>query len=246
MKKKITILVTMLLALTLGVSAVAGNYEDKTKADKEARKSGVTTKEQQTAMTPQAALERLKRGNAQFAARGENENKRYRKQVKFTAQGQYPYAAIVSCLDSRVSVEEIFDLNNGDAFNARIAGNIVNPDILGSLEFATKVSGAKVVMVLGHTKCGAVKGACDGVELGNLTGLLDRIEPAVKRANPAETNRTSKNGAFVEIVGEENVRLVMENIKKDSPILAEMINSGQVMLIGGVYDLETGNVRFLN
>jgi carbonic anhydrase len=163
-----------------------------------------------------------------------------------TARGQYPYAAILSCLDSRVTVEDIFDLHNGDAFSGRIAGNVVNDDMLGSFEFATKLAGAKVLLILGHTSCGAVKGACDDAKLGNLTGLLDRIEPAVDLVGKSWTDgeKNSKNTKFVEAVGEENVRLTMEKVKKDSPIIKEMIEKGEVVLVGGVYDLETGMVRF--
>ena len=199
-------------------------------------------------MTSAQALQKLKDGNARFVAGNVKNHKNYRKQISVTAKGQYPYAAILSCLDSRVAVDDIFDLNNGDSFNGRIAGNVMNPDMLGSFEFATKLSGAKVVLILGHTNCGAVKGACDFAEIGNLTGLLDRIEPAVNfiAKDWKHGEKNSKNHDFVEAVGEKNVRLVMENISKDSPILKELIDSGKVMLVGGVYDLETGVVRFLD
>ncbi len=172
----------------------------------------------------------------------------YRKQVAFTAKGQAPLYAIVSCLDSRVSVDDIFDLNNGDAFNARVAGNIVNEDILGSLEFATAVSGADVIVVLGHTSCDAIKGACDDVKLGNLTGLLDKIQPAVKDVSKDWTKgeKNSKNHDFVEAVGEENVEFQMAVIKEKSPIIKDLIDKGKVILVGAVYDLETGKVTFMN
>ena len=224
----------------------AGNAQSD--AAKKAKKLGVQTSETQKALTPAQALQKLKDGNVRFAAGKSVNQKKYRKQVSMTAKGQYPYAAILSCLDSRVAVEDIFDLNNGDSFNGRIAGNVMNPDMLGSFEFATKLAGAKVVMVLGHTKCGAVKGACDFAEMGNLTGLLDRIEPAVNWVGKDWTDgeKNSKNAKFVEAVGETNVRLVMEGVKKDSPILKELIDTGKVILVGGVYDLETGVVRFIN
>ncbi|MBX3265870.1 MAG: carbonic anhydrase [Acidobacteria bacterium] len=208
---------------------------------------GVQTKASQAAITPQQALQLLKDGNGRFVAGKPKNQKNYRKQVTFTAQGQFPYAAILSCLDSRVAVEEIFDLNNGDSFNGRVAGNVMNPDMLGSFEFATKLAGAKVVMVLGHTKCGAVKGACDRAEMGNLTGLLDRIEPAVDLVSTdwKDGLKNSSNAKFVEAVGRKNVELVMQNIKKESPILKEMIEKGQIILVGGIYDLETGKVEFI-
>lgn len=230
----------VIFALVFGIAAVPaiaqkpGDY-------------GTQTKEKQAAMTPQQALQRLKDGNQRFVS-GKLQNKsNYRKQVAIKAQGQFPYAAILSCLDSRVAVESIFDLNNGDSFNGRVAGNVMNPDMLGSFEFATKLAGAKVVMVLGHSKCGAVMGACDRAEMGNLTGLLDRIEPAVDliSANWREGEKNSKNSKFVEAVGRKNVELVMQNIKKESPILKEMIEKGQIILVGGIYDLETGKVEFI-
>lgn len=241
--KKLTLLLTVSMMSSL--AAVAQQNDDYAK---KANKLGVQTKESQLAITPQKALQNLKSGNARFASGKSLYQKKYRQQVSLTAKGQYPYAAILSCLDSRVAVEDIFDLNNGDAFNGRIAGNVMNPDMLGSFEFATKLAGAKVIMVLGHTKCGAVKGACDFAEMGNLTGLLDRIEPAVNWVGKDWTDgeKNSKNDKFVEAVGETNVKLVMEGIKKDSPILKELIDTGKVILVGGVYDLETGVVKFIN
>ena len=241
--RKVTLLLTLLIMSSL--AAVAQQNDDYAK---KAKKLGVQTKESQLAITPQKALQKLKSGNARFASGKSINQKKYRQQVSLTAKGQYPYAAILSCLDSRVAVEDIFDLNNGDAFNGRIAGNVMNPDMLGSFEFATKLAGAKVIMVLGHTKCGAVKGACDFAEMGNLTGLLDRIEPAVNWVgkNWRDGEKNSKNDKFVEAVGETNVKLVMEGIKNDSPILKELIDTGKVILVGGVYDLETGAVKFIS
>jgi carbonic anhydrase len=209
---------------------------------------GAETKASQAAMTPQMALQRLKEGNERYVQNKLKDNKLFRKQAAFTANGQYPFATILSCIDSRVSAEEIFDLGNGDAFNGRVAGNVATPDMLGSFEFATKLAGSKVLLVLGHTSCGAVKGACDMAELGNLTGLLDRIEPAVDLIGKSwmDGEKNSKNSKFVEAVGEANVRLTMEKIKKDSPVMKELIDSGELLLVGGVYDLETGRVRYLN
>ena len=229
------------------VLAFTVNAQKKDDYSKQAKKFGIQTQELQTKITPQEALKKLKDGNIRFASDKAVNQKKYRQQAVLTARGQYPYAAILSCLDSRVTVEDIFDLNNGDAFSGRIAGNVMNPDMLGSFEFATKLAGAKVVMVLGHSKCGAVKGACDFAKLGNLTGLLGRIEPAVNFIGKdwMDGEKNSKNDKFVEAVGKKNVKLVMEGITKDSPILKELIDSGKVILVGGVYDLETGLVKFI-
>lgn len=215
----------------------------------QAQKSyGAETKESQAAMTPQMALKRLKDGNARYVRNKLKDNKRFRKQAAFTAKGQFPFATILSCIDSRVSAEEIFDLGNGDAFNGRVAGNVATPDLLGSFEFATKLAGSKVLLVLGHSKCGAVKGACDGAKLGNLTGLLNKIQPAVDLVGKSwmDGEKNSKNAKFVEAVGEANVKLTMEKIKKDSPVMKELIDSGKLLLVGGVYDLGTGRVNFMN
>ena len=208
--------------------------------------SATMTKQSQSATTPGDALQKLKDGNARFVA-GQSTHYNYRQQVKQTASGQYPYASVVSCLDSRTSTELIFDQGIGDVFNARVAGNIANPDIIGSLEFASKVAGSKLIAVVGHTKCGAVKGACDHVELGNLTGLLNRIEPAVA-ATPSTggADRSSKNAEFVDKVADQNVRRVMATIRKQSPILRQMENEGQIKIVGAMQDIDTGKVTFLN
>jgi carbonic anhydrase len=203
------------------------------------------TKEAQSATTPQQAYDKLKAGNARFVA-GHKEHRNLHRQVEETSHGQYPFASVVSCLDSRTSTELIFDQGIGDVFNARVAGNIVNPDILGSLEYASKVAGSKLVAVVGHTHCGAVKGACDNVKLGNLTGLLQKIEPAVaSTASSKGEDRTSKNHAFVDRVAETNVRKTMANIRNNSPILRQMEKDGQIKIVGGMYDIETGKVTFL-
>ena len=207
----------------------------------------VQTKETQEKLTPQGALKVLKEGNKRFVGEKLKNKQHYRKQIGETAKGQYPFAAIVSCVDSRVTVEDIFDLNNGDAFSGRLAGNIVNEDMLGSLEFATKVAGSKVVLILGHTACGAVKGACDGVELGNLTVLLDKIKPSVEKVGKNfKGEKSSENAEFVEAVCEENVRHVIEKVKEDSSVISELIDVGDVLLVGGIYNLATGEVRFLD
>jgi len=203
------------------------------------------TKQAQQATTPSQALQKLKEGNARFVG-GKTLNHDYLGQVKKTAAGQYPYASVVSCLDSRTSTELIFDQGIGDVFNARVAGNIVNRDILGSLEFASKAAGSKLIAVVGHTKCGAVKGACDHVKLGNLTGLLDKIEPAVV-ATPSTggADRSSRNGVFVDQVATQNVRQAMAVIRRQSPILNQMEKAGQISIVGAMHDIETGKVTFL-
>jgi carbonic anhydrase len=201
------------------------------------------TKESQQAMTPGDALGRLRAGNARFVA-GQSQGRDLRSQVRATASGQYPYAVILSCLDSRQPVELIFDQGIGDVFNARVAGNVLNDDVLGSLEFACKVSGAKLIVVLGHSNCGAIKGSIDNVELGHLTGLLERVKPAISAVPEEGTQRTSKNDAFVQKVADANAHLVMRQIRERSPILREMIDQHQIGLAGGMYDLNTGQVTF--
>lgn len=207
-------------------------------------KTSTMTKALQTAITPAAALDKLKEGNLRFV-RGGMAHRNLKQQVAATSSGQFPFATVVSCLDSRTSTELIFDQGIGDVFSARVAGNIVNPDIVGSLEFASKVAGSKLIAVVGHTKCGAVKGACDHVKLGNLTGLLDKIEPAVK-STPATggADRSSKNHEFVDQVAANNVLHAMTTIRKQSPILRQMEKAGQIQIVGGMYDIETGQVAF--
>jgi carbonic anhydrase len=202
------------------------------------------TKASQAAMTPAQALAELKAGNARFVA-GHPLRRNLPADVQATAPGQYPFAVVLSCLDSRQPIEIVLDQGIGDIFSARVAGNVLNDDILGSMEFACKVSGAKLIAVIGHTNCGAIKGAVDDVQLGNLTGLLGKIKPAMD-AVPADVEpRTSKNPEYVDEVAEANVRLVMKEIRERSPILREMIDKGQIGLVGGMYDLATGEVHFL-
>lgn len=203
----------------------------------------VPTKESQQAMSPQDALADLKAGNARFVA-GQSQVHDLPAKVRATASGQYPFAVILSCLDSRMSVEMIFDQSIGEVFNARVAGNVLNDDILGSLEFACKASGAKLIVVLGHSSCGAIKGAVDDVKLGSLTGLLNRIKPAIAQVPDEVQPRTSKNDEFVQKVAEANVRLVVHQIREQSPILREMLEQGQIGLVAGMYDLSTGKVDF--
>jgi carbonic anhydrase len=203
------------------------------------------TKEQQSALTPDKVLADLMDGNGRYVA-GKISDPDIKKRITNSADGQYPKAVVLSCLDSRVPVELVFDQRIGDIFVGRVAGNIEDEDQLGSMEFATKLAGAKLVFVLGHSACGAVKGACDGAKLGNLTALLAKIRPAVEAVQgfkPEE--RTSKNNEFVEKVTEQNVRQTMADIRKDSPILADLEASGKIKIVGGVYDLHTGRVTLL-
>jgi carbonic anhydrase len=195
-------------------------------------------------MSPQNALAKLRAGNARFAA-GQSRPRNLPAELRATAPGQYPFAVILSCLDSRAPVELLFDQGIGDLFSARVAGNVLNDDILGSLEFACKVSGSKLILVLGHSNCGAIKGAIGNVELGKLTGLLDKIKPAAAQVPDSVQPRTAKNDDFVQKVAEANVRLVMQQIREQSPILREMLDIGTIALAGGMYDLATGEVHFL-
>ncbi|WP_024771475.1 carbonic anhydrase family protein [Aquimarina macrocephali] len=203
------------------------------------------TKETQDAMTPNSALKTLVEGNQRF----QNNLKADRnllQQVTQTANGQFPFATILSCIDSRVSSELIFDQGLGDVFSIRIAGNFVNEDILGSMEFACKLAGTKLLVILGHTACGAVKGACDHARLGNLTALINKIEPAVEAVKEPKDDalRNSKNIDFVNEVAEKNVIMTIDNIRSSSEVLAEMENKGEIKIVGGMYDIKTGGVKF--
>ena len=201
------------------------------------------TKEMQSALTPTMALNLLKDGNKRFV-NNLKINRNLLQQANDTSDGQHPFAVILSCIDSRTSAELIFDQGLGDIFSVRIAGNIVNEDILGSMEFGCKVAGAKIIVVLGHTKCGAVKGACDNVALGNLTGLIEKIKPAVNQETTTATNRNSSNATFVENVAELNVSLSVKNILLKSPIIAEMVKNEEITIVGGVHDISSGEVKF--
>lgn len=201
------------------------------------------TKETQATITPQMALKILKDGNRRFQ---ENlkANRNLLQQANETSEGQFPFAVILSCIDSRVSAELIFDQGLGDIFSVRIAGNFVNEDILGSMEFGCKVAGSKLIVVLGHSKCGAIKGACDDVQLGNLTALIRKLKPAVEAVTYPADNRNSSNSEFVEQVAHKNVELTLENIRTHSPVLKEMLDNGEIGIVGGMYDVETGSVEF--
>ena len=201
------------------------------------------TKEMQNEITPAMALDILKEGNHRFI-NNLKANRNLLQQANDTLEGQHPFAVILSCIDSRTSAELIFDQGLGDVFSVRIAGNIINEDILGSMEFGCKVAGSKIIVVLGHTKCGAVKGACDHVEMGNLTSLLSKLQPAVYDEKTVIEDRTSENTEFVEKVSEINVKRSVQAIKERSPILKEMLEKGEIAIVGGVHDLATGVVTF--
>jgi len=201
------------------------------------------TKEIQAAITPSMALELLKEGNKRFV-NNLKINRNLLQQANETSDGQHPFAVILSCIDSRTSAELIFDQGLGDVFSVRIAGNIINEDILGSMEFGCKVAGSKIIIVLGHTKCGAVKGACDHVEMGNLTALLTKIRPAVDDETDTKENRNSNNSVFVENVATINVKRTVMSIMQRSPILKEMIEKGEIGIVGGIHDIKTGEVTF--
>lgn len=199
----------------------------------------------QAIINPSMAVKMLEEGNERFI-KNEAINRNLHQQVKETSTGQYPFAAVVSCIDSRIPTEVIFDQGIGDIFNARIAGNFVNEDILGSLEFACKLAGSKVVVVMGHTSCGAVKGACDHAKLGNLTQMLDKIMPAVNAVTTKpDEERNSSNIDFVNRVSTKNVALTIENIKAKSPVLNELFEKGEIDIVGAMYDVKNGTVHFM-
>ncbi|UAB81989.1 carbonic anhydrase [Marixanthomonas sp. SCSIO 43207] len=205
------------------------------------------TKETQASLTPDKALEILKEGNKRFT-KNSKADRNLLEQVKDTQGGQYPFAVILSCIDSRVPAEIVFDQGIGDVFSARVAGNIVDEDIIGSIEYGCKVAGSKLVLVLGHTSCGAVKGACDNVELGNITSLVSKIKPAVAAVKEPtdESLRNSSNIEFVNEVSKTNVHHTLDNLRKQSPLLSEMENDGSIKIVGAMYDVSTGNVTFYN
>ncbi len=201
------------------------------------------TQEMQNAISPSMALDLLKEGNKRFV-NNLKVNRNLLQQANETSDGQHPFAVILSCIDSRTSAELIFDQGLGDIFSVRIAGNIINEDILGSMEFGCKVAGSKIIVVLGHTKCGAVKGACDHVEMGNLTALLSKIQPAVYDEKTITENRNSGNNEFVEKVASINVTRTVHAIMERSPILKEMIEKEEIAIVGGKHDITTGHVTF--
>lgn len=207
----------------------------------------VLTQEQRDSLTPDDIINSLKQGNQRFVS-GTLTVRDHSKQVRDAATGQFPKAIVLSCVDSRVPVEDVFDRGIGDLFVARVAGNFENTDILGSMEFACKVSGAKVILVLGHEYCGAIKGAIDNVELGNITAMLKNIQPAIKQVDVTgfSGNKTSENEAYVHEVAEQNIWETMDNIRKYSPILKAMEDNKEIKIVGGMYDMNTGRVTFMD
>ncbi len=201
------------------------------------------TREIRDALTPHQVIDVLRKGNERFINNLKS-NRNLLQQVNETSEGQHPMAIVLSCIDSRTSAELIFDQGLGDIFSVRIAGNILNEDILGSMEFACKVAGAKAIVVLGHSKCGAVKGACDGVRLGNLTALLQKIEGAIALETETIGDRSAANDTFVERVAELNVILVKSQIMQRSALLAQMVRNSEIAIVGGMYDVESGAVDF--
>lgn len=198
----------------------------------------------QASISPTMAVEMLVQGNKRFL-NNETLQRDLHAQIKDTSKGQHPFATVISCIDSRIPTEVVFDQGIGDIFNARIAGNFINEDILGSLEFACKLAGSKVIVVMGHTSCGAVKGACDHAELGNLTQMLDKIMPAVDAVATSEGEaRNSSNIDFVNRVAVKNVEFTIQNIKDQSPVLNEMLGKGEINIVGAMYDVKTGQVSF--
>jgi carbonic anhydrase len=229
------------LATTIGACALAPAAS--AWAQTAARGSGALTKEERDRMTPGQVLDELKRGNERFRT-GQRLARDYRDQQRTSAAGQFPTAVILGCIDSRAPAELIFDVGIGDTFNARIAGNVVNDDLLGSLEFACAVAGAKVLLLVGHTACGAIKGAIDDVEMGNLTGLLARVKPAIT-ATSFDGSKSSKNAAYVDEIARAHARLGLDTIRRRSPILADLEKKQSILIAGAMYDLATGAVSFV-
>ena len=248
MKKIILVLSSIVLLFGSCDNKPKDNAEIKSAkvSNNDAVTGSVLTAEEQAKLTPNIVLNMLKTGNKEFTEDNLTILNNSRR-VKAAVSGQYPKAAIVSCLDSRVPVEDIFHQGIGDLFVARVAGNFVNEDILGSLEYACKVSGSKLIVVLGHEHCGAIKSAIDDVKLGNITGMLEKIKPAVNNAGKNFTgDKTSKNNEFVEAVCSHNIQHAIEQIRVGSPILKEMEDKGEIKIVGAMYHMETGKVEFLN
>ena len=243
MRKKLN---TFVFALSLlGVCSLSAQMEETVQIRKSAiLVEDVLTAEEQAALTPNDVLLQFQAGNERFV-RSDLTARDHSFQIRETADAQYPKALVLSCVDSRVPVEDVFDKGIGDIFVARVAGNFVNDDILGSMEFATKVAGAKLILVMGHENCGAIHAAIDGVELGNITSMLENIKPAVAMSTKSEGERSSKNRLFVHEVAENNVYHAIDRIKKESPILKELFDNGEIDIRGAVYDMDTGVVNFL-
>lgn len=228
----------MVLAALLALLLAGCQAADRTPPD-----DAVSARIAAAIQTPDQAVDALRAGNARFLARRQS-GRDLLAQVQATAGGQQPFAAVLGCIDSRVAPEIVFDQGIGKIFAARIAGNFADTDMLGSLEFATKLAGARAIVVLGHTECGAIKGACDGAQLGNLTATLAHLAPAVEAVTDVEGERDSKNRAFVQAVADQNVRLTVEALTARSEVMAELVKSGQLVIVGAMYDVGTGEVEF--
>lgn len=231
-----------LLAVALCGAATASDDHGGPVVAKPYKPGIAMTKAVQAGITPDSAIAILKAGNGRFVA-GKPLARNVRQLVTQTALGQFPFASILGCIDSRAAPELVFDQSVGDVFAARVAGNTVNADILGSLEYASKVAGSRLIVVLGHTNCGAIKGACDGVKMGNLTTLLEKFSPAVAAVSTTG-ERNSKNHQFVDDVTEMNVQLVIKNIRENSPILKDLEDSGKIRIVGALYDTASGKVSW--
>jgi carbonic anhydrase len=227
----------VLIGLIALLSAASSHAE-------EPRGGSVLTQEEQQTLTPAEVARLLREGNQRFLS-GEVTSRDHSAQIRLAADGQFPKAIVLSCVDSRVPVEDVFDLGIGDIFVARVAGNFENTDILGSMEFATKISGAKLILVLGHEDCGAVKAAIDQAKLGNITEMLQNIKPAVDALAGYEGDKSSKNPEFVHLVAERNIRLSMDDIRSRSAILKGMEDAGEIAILGALYDMNSGEVEFL-
>lgn len=247
---------TVMVCASLAIASIAlfscnqpAKQESKTEAKQEQEEQveglveDVLTKEEQEALTPDMVIQSFKEGNERFM-RNDLTERNHSEQVRKTTHAQFPKAIILSCVDSRVPVEDVFDRGIGDIFVARVAGNFVNVDMLGSMEFACKVSGSKLILVMGHEHCGAVKAAVDDVKLGNITPMLSKIRPVVDKVE-YEGERTSKNDEFVSMVCENNVINTINSIREGSPILKEMEDKGEIKIVGAVYDMDNGKVSFL-
>ena len=239
-----SVLIAVLLAFAPVDSADARDSSAR-KGKADAPITAVQTKDSQAATTPDMALKLLQEGNARFVG-GKMLKRDWNAQVAATATGQYPHSIVLGCIDSRVPPEIVFDQGIGDVFAPRIAGNFVNTDILGSMEFAAAAAGSKLIVVLGHTECGAVKGACDAVELGNLTQTLSNISPAIYAVRDVAGDRNSKNAAFVDAVAHMNVRMTVKNILDRSTVLAGLVAKGDLKIVGAMHDISTGVVTFLD
>jgi carbonic anhydrase len=244
---------TIIAAITWGCAALFYSYDDNTVEDidgkelvvpEKALRERVLTAAEQAALTPQRVLESLIASNVRFV-NNDLTLRNHTVMVRKASQGQYPKAVILSCLDSRVPVEDIFDKGIGDLFIARVAGNFANTDMLGSMEYGCKVSGAKLIVVLGHHSCGAVKAAIDNFKLGNISAMLQNISPAIKRSASFTGEKNSKNRAYIDYVTEQNVLAVIASIRNNSPVLRQMAEEGKLKIVGGIYDLQDGKVTFL-